>query len=81
MHTQNFGHFGHRFCTQFESSTKLIVCFYIQGDFKEALNRKCFENEEISDARRPLYKVYPSLLYIQGMPSKLANLLLHHTTL
>ena len=81
MRTQNFGHFGHGLCTRFESSTKFIVCFYIQGDFKEALNRKCFENEEISDARRPLYKVYPSLLYIQGMPSKLANLLLHHTTL
>ncbi|GMY37915.1 transmembrane protein [Fagus crenata] len=40
----------------YEIDMLLVEMLIYKGDFKEALNRKCFKNEEISDARRPLYK-------------------------
>ncbi|KAK4589226.1 hypothetical protein RGQ29_020000 [Quercus rubra] len=40
----------------YEIEMLLVEMLIYQGEFKKAFDRKCFDNVEISDARRPLFK-------------------------
>ncbi|XP_075667404.1 uncharacterized protein LOC142636997 [Castanea sativa] len=45
----------------YEIEMLLVEMLIYQGEFKKAFDRKCFNNIEISDARRPLFK---AILYL-----------------
>lgn len=46
----------------YEIEMLLVEMLIYKGDFKKALERKCLSHEEISDARRPLYKAICTML-------------------